>query len=290
MELGAFSLQEPLPELREPHVLATLRPWTDVGSAGTLALNELKRVLDGQPLGQLSRPGNFFDFTRYRPTGYFKEGRREVDIPNSHISYATRPDGNDFLFFHLLEPHARGEDYVDALLEILVHFGVKRYVLVGSMYDMVPHTRPLQVSGSASDQETQAKMARHGVRTSGYQGPTTILTLLSRQVALMGIETTNMIARLPQYAPLDEDYSGTLRLLEILSQIYALPLDLYDLRNKAEEQLKHVGDAVQSNPQLRRALAQLEEEYDKQRGEQEATQEETQLPPSIEKFLRELET
>ena len=290
MELGAFSLQAPLPELREPHVLATLRPWTDVGSAGTLALNELKRVLDGQSLGQLSRPGNFFDFTRYRPTGYFKEGRREVDIPNSHISYAKRPDGNDFLFFHLLEPHARGEDYVDALLEVLVRFGVKRYVLVGSMYDMVPHTRPLQVSGSASDAETQAKMANYGVRTSSYQGPTTILTLLTRQVAQRGIETTNLITRLPQYAPLDEDYSGTLRLLEILSQIYALPLDLYDLRNKAEEQLKQVGDAVQSNPQLRRALAQLEEEYDKQQGEQETTQEQTQLPPSIEKFLREMET
>ncbi|MBI2885640.1 MAG: PAC2 family protein [Chloroflexi bacterium] len=290
MELGNFTIQEPESPLRAPHALAILRPWTDVGSAGTLALNELKRVLDGQPLGQLTRPGTFFDFTRYRPTVYYKDGRREVDLPNSHVSYARRPASNDFLFLHLLEPHARGEDYVEGILELLQHFGVKRYALVGSMYDMVPHTRPLLVSGSASDEATQATMARYGIRASTYEGPTTIMTLLTRLAGPQGMETVNLIARLPQYAPLDEDYNGTLRLLELLSKVYDLPLDLYDLRSKAEEQLRQVGAAVEANPQLRRALAQIEERYDKQRTEQAASEEETPLPPSIEKFLRELET
>ncbi len=76
MRLGAFELNEPLPELNEPHALAMLQPWIDVGSVGTLTLSWLETYLGAKELASLARPGNFFDFTRYRPTSYFQEGRR----------------------------------------------------------------------------------------------------------------------------------------------------------------------------------------------------------------------
>ena len=70
-----------------------------------------------------------------------------MTIPNSTISYAQREESPDFLFFNMREPHAFGEDYVDSIIEVLKTFGVKRYCLIGGMYDIVPHTRPLLVSG-----------------------------------------------------------------------------------------------------------------------------------------------
>ena len=88
MRIGAFELNEPVPELNDPHVFAMIRPWVDVGSVGTLTLNRLERYLGSTELGKLARPGNFFDFTRYRPTMKNVDGRREVKIPNSIIRYA----------------------------------------------------------------------------------------------------------------------------------------------------------------------------------------------------------
>jgi hypothetical protein len=147
MRLGGFELSDSVPHLEEPHALAILRPWVDVGSVGTLTLSWLEACLEARELGRLARPGNFFDFTRYRPTIYFREGKREVEIPNTFVNYAKREGGNDFLFLHHLEPHMLGEVYVDSVLRLLVRFGVKRYCLIGGMYDMVPHTKPLIVSG-----------------------------------------------------------------------------------------------------------------------------------------------
>jgi hypothetical protein len=32
MRIKAFELEEPVPELREPHVIAMLEPWIDAGN------------------------------------------------------------------------------------------------------------------------------------------------------------------------------------------------------------------------------------------------------------------
>jgi len=67
MKIGAFEIREPLPQLREPHVLASLRPWVDVNNVGTLTLDGLEARFGARELGHLAEPGLFYDFTRYRP-------------------------------------------------------------------------------------------------------------------------------------------------------------------------------------------------------------------------------
>ena len=151
MLTGHFSLQDPLPELRDPHVLAVLRPWIDVGNVGTLSLDRVERHLRAEELGRLEKPGRFYDFTRYRPRSYIDQGKRGYSIPSTIFRYAVREEPPDLVFAHLLEPHVYGEDYTDSVVEVLKLLGAKRYALIGAMYDMVPHTRRLLVSG-ASDQ------------------------------------------------------------------------------------------------------------------------------------------
>ena len=155
MRIGEFDIAEPAPELHEPHMLAVLRPWIDVGNVGSLSLGRIERHLRSQELGRLYRPGRYYDFTRYRPRSYLVNGRREVTVPNTIIRYANPEDGQHLLTAHLLEPHLYGEDYSDALLEIINHFGVKQYALIGGMYDMVPHTRPLVVSGLGTGENVE---------------------------------------------------------------------------------------------------------------------------------------
>ena len=90
MRLGNFEFIESLPDLKAPHALAILRPWIDVGKVGTLTLARLENLFGAKEIGRLVRPGNFLDFTRYRPTMYAKEGVREIGIPNTLVTCAKR--------------------------------------------------------------------------------------------------------------------------------------------------------------------------------------------------------
>jgi len=260
MKIGAFEVREPLPELRDPHVLAILRPWIDVNNVGTMTLDGLEAQLAAKEIARLARPGNFFDFTRYRPMLYLEEGVRRLKIPNTTFSYAKREKGNDFLFLRLLEPHSLAEDFVESVLEVFRVLKVKRYCLLGSMYDAVPHTKPLLVSGRAAGEHAEQDLKKVGVQQSNYQGPTSITNLIAQNCPDLGIETATFIVSLPQYVNLEEDYLGKVRLLEILNVLYDIPIDKKDF-DKAARQRSLISQKVESSPELKQVLPHLEAIY-----------------------------
>jgi proteasome assembly chaperone (PAC2) family protein len=286
--MRAFELAEPVPELREPHAVATVRPWVDVGNVGTLTLGSLEAQLDAVELGRLARPGNFFDFTRYRPTLYLKEGRRETNLPNTTITYA-RAEDHDFLFLHLLEPHMLAEVYIDSVLQVLEEFGVRRYCLIGAMYDMVPYTRPLLVTGAASNPALQEVLEGANVVPSDYEGSTTIAYLISQRAPGMGIDTLGLIAHLPQYLTMENDHRGEIRLLEVLSALYGLPLPEADADKAREQydQVRRIAEQwIEHEPRYGLMLKQLEAHYDSrvEHGKGEA-----ELSPELEKLLQDMQ-
>jgi hypothetical protein len=261
MRIGAFELNEPIPELKDPYVFATLRPWIDVNNVGSLILSGLETQFEAKELARLAKPGNFFDFTRYRPNLYLEEGIRRVSIPNTTLRYAKREGGNDLLFLHLLEPHALAEVYVDSVLRLLKALKVKKYCLLGSMYDGVPHTRPLIVNGGAIGRETERDLKKSGSLPSNYQGPTSITTLITQRAPEIDIETIWFIVSLPQYVILEEDYLGKVRLMEILNLLYNIPIDKKDFE-RAIEQRSSINQKAERTPELKNLLPQLETMYE----------------------------
>jgi hypothetical protein len=283
VRIGAFEVKEPIPELNEPYLFAILRPWIDVNNVGTLVLNELETQYGAKELARLVKPGHFFDFTRYRPTLYYEEGIRRVSIPNMTLRYAKREGGNDLLFLHLLEPHALSEVYVDSVLKLLKTLKVKKYILLGSMYDVVPHTRPLIINGGAIGRETQLDLKKSEAQPSYYQGPTSITTLITQRAPEFGTETIWFIVSLPQYVILEEDYIGKMRLMEILNLLYNIPIDKKDFE-KATEQRNIINQKVEKTPELKNILPQLETLY-KVRIKREEGEKRPKLSPEIEEIL-----
>jgi predicted ATP-grasp superfamily ATP-dependent carboligase len=288
VRIGAFELDEPLPELNQPHVLAMLDPWIDVGGVGTLTLNWLEDHFQAEDLGRIARPGHFFDFTRYRPSVYYdEEGRKQVSVPNTYMTYGQGTNGHDFIFLHLLEPHNDSDRYIESVVRVLTKLNVKRYCLIGSMYDYVPHTMPLQVTGGASGQATASELEVQGIEASKYQGPTTITTLITQQAPALGIDTMSLIVHLPQYTQLEEDYTGAARLMDIISSIYGIPVDS-DYYEKAQHQAEEVNQVLDKNPQLKALVSELEAQYRKSplAGSQNL---QPPLSPEIENFLSDME-
>jgi hypothetical protein len=283
VRIGAFEVKEPIPELNEPYLFAILRPWIDVNNVGSLVLNELETQFGAKELARLAKPGHFFDFTRYRPTLYYEEGIRRVSIPNMTLRYAKREGGNDLLFLHLLEPHALSEVYVDSVLRLLKTLKVKKYILLGSMYDAVPHTRPLIINGGAIGRETQLDLKKSEAQPSYYQGPTSITTLITQRAPEFGTETIWFIVSLPQYVILEEDYIGKMRLMEILNLLYNIPIDKKDFE-KATEQRNIINQKVEKTPELKNILPQLETLYEV-RIKREQGEIRPKLSPEIEEIL-----
>ena len=289
MRIGAFQLNDPIPEFKDLHAIALLHPWVDAGSVGTLALERLEAHFGAKELGKLHRPGSFFDFTRYRPTSKFVDGERVIVVPNTNVLYALQDEGPDFLFIHLMEPHAFAERYVKSVVELLKALDVKRYCRISGMYNAVPHTRRLRVTGSPEleNMPQLAGLITPRRATGGYQGPTSIMNSLTDELEKLGTEMINFMVHLPHYLSLDEDFQGTARLMEVLCALYDLPSHLVEA-DLGASQYQDVGNRVEKNLQVKALVSKLEEYYDDQQEEPEEEEESPPLAPGVESFLREM--
>lgn len=287
MKVGMFDVVEPLPVLRNPHAIAVLRPWTDAGNSATLAVSWLESFLSAEQLSKISLPGMFFDFTRYRPIVRYLNGSREIIVPNTIVTFAKQDKGQDFVFINMLEPNMFAEQYVNSILRLLKILGVRRYCLLGSMYDMVPHTRTLIVTGGAVGETAAEDLKKAGISASSYEGPTTICSLITQEAGKLGIETISLMVRLPQYTQLEKDYMGQVRLLEVLHILYGIPIDEEIIR-RAGQQIKDIDIEVNRSRKIKEVVNHLEAYYDAQSAEKQK-KETPRLSPDIENFLKEME-
>lgn len=283
MRTGGFQLYDFARECNEPYVIATLRPWIDVNSVGSMVLKELGSRYGATEVGRLAKPGTFYDFTRYRPTIHLEEGIRDISIPNTSLRWAKRDGKNDLLLIRLLEPHNNAEFYVDSVMKVLVRLNVKKYILLGSMYDVVPHTRPLLVSGYGMGREALEEVKKAGVLPITYNGPSTIANLITKKAAESGIDALVFIVSLPQYFVVEKDYIGKVRLMEILNLLYNIPIDREDME-RALEQRNSMSERVDKSSEVKMILPQLENVYD-MRIRSMKTEEGPQLTPEMEEML-----
>jgi hypothetical protein len=261
VRIGAFEVNAPLPELSEPYAFAIIRPWIDVSSVGTMVLRELESQFQTRQVATLARPGHFFDLTRYRPTVRIEGGIRNMTVPNVTVSCGQREGEHDIVLLDLLEPHALSEMFVDSVLKLLKALHVKKYVLIGSMADVVPHTRPLIVYGGAGGRGGLDDLRVSGALSSDYEGPTTMAFFVNQKAPESGMDTIWLIVALPQYVGFDEDYLGKVRLMEIMNLLYGIPIDKTDFE-KALEQRRLIDQRLEGTPELRALIPRLEDIYD----------------------------
>ena len=293
MRVGPFEVPEPVPDLHEPHLISILHPWIDAGGAGTLTLKRLEQQFEAQEIARLAEPGKFFDFTRYRPITSMVDGERHLTIPNAVFNYAHREGLPDLIFGHLLEPHALAEEYIEGLVELITFFNVKRHCRVGAMWNAVPHTRPLMLTGLMQDEPKNRLGDLVTVRQGGgYEGPTTIMGLLNQEQDKLNIENMSLMTHLPQYLQLDEDFTGAARLLGALGVLYGMDLDFPEVA-LGEKQYHEVTEEMENNSVAKDLVARLERQYD-QRDDivlppsASSQDDPPPLAPDVQRFLQDL--
>ena len=287
MKIGDFEIEMRDPPLQDPHCIAILKPWINVGK---IVLRRLGKMYASERIGKLERPSKFYDFTRYRPEIRLRGDVRSVRVPNTRISYARRPGSNDLVLLELLEPHAFAEDFNDSVVDLVKALGVTRYVQIGGMYDSVPHSRELSVTGSARGWEPPEGFGNVSIGKSRYQGPTSMTSQISERIfSDLKLETLSLMVHLPLYLKLDDDYAGSARILKILSELYGFSSRLPEVE-MGEKQYDQVSPAMLDNPQLKEMVERFERETDSDTSGDpgsgdSASPEGISLSPEIEQFL-----
>ncbi len=165
-----------LPVLRSPVAIAAFEGWNDAADASTAAVEHLEQVWQARQITELD-PEDFYDFQVSRPTITMADGEtRRVEWPTTRFMVAS-PAGTerDVVLIRGIEPSMRWRTFCEQILEICHSLEVNRVVLLGALLADVPYTRPLPISGSASDKDAAE---RYQLIPTRYDGPTGIVGVL----------------------------------------------------------------------------------------------------------------
>ena len=242
------------PTLRDAPLLLAFGGWNDAGEAATMALRYVASHTGAVPLAEIDCE-EFFDFTVERPqTGFGEDGARRVEWPHTVFRYGSMDPAREIVLGFGPEPHLRWRHYGDCVLRFVRFLAVRRVVLLGAYLADVVYSRPVGVSGISSDPGVQGP---EGVAASHYEGPTGIAGVLADLLSAEGVEVESLWAGLPHYIGVSPNPRGALALLERLTTLIGLRLDLEPLRGEAARFEEKVSALVAEDPELGEYVRQL---------------------------------
>jgi proteasome assembly chaperone (PAC2) family protein len=273
--------------LRRPVLLMAFAGWNDAAESATNAARFLRSAWDGRRVASLD-PEEFYHFGLQRPLVRLKPdtGEREIVWPETEFALATRA-GRDVVIGVGIEPHLRWKTYCQAVLDLARELDIGLVVTLGALLAEVPHTRPVRLSGFATDPELAAIL---GVRPTRYEGPTGIVGVLSSSARAAGLATASLWANVPHYISAVENPRATLALVHRVNRLFDGPLDVRELEEAATTFDQQLAEVLQQNRKVAGYVRKLEAKD--REAEDEAPRPASDLPSAqdlvaeIERFLR----
>lgn len=255
-----------VPELRDPILVIAFYGWNDAAEAATDTVRHLRRLASRQstrfeaagegPVAEID-PEEFFVFTEQRPTVRITEGAtRQITWPTTDFTVARLGNGNRDLILAIgTEPHLKWKTFGSQILALMTRFGAREIVTLGALLADTPHTRPVPVSGGASDPTRAAEL---GFQASRYEGPTGIVGTLSEACRHGGMDHISLWASVPHYISGGKNPKATLALLGKLTEVYDLGLDLSNLELRGKRYESQISEALKDNPDVQDYVRNLE--------------------------------
>jgi proteasome assembly chaperone (PAC2) family protein len=250
---------EGIPELVEPVLVAAFEGWNDAGEAASDVIRHLDKTWAATPLVALD-PDDYYDFQVTRPIVEQVNDERRITWPTTRLSVA-RPPGTerDVVLVRGIEPNMRWRAFCDDLVGIVHELGIETVVLLGALLADAPHTRPVPVTGSASDPGLARGMHLEPTR---YEGPTGVVGVLQDVCARAGLTTISLWASVPHYVAQPPSPKATLALLRRVEDVLDLSLPLGDLQEQAKAWERGVNELAEQDTEVADYVRALEEQKD----------------------------
>lgn len=269
------------PELDRPVLLAAFAGWNDAGDAATTATTYMADQWDAEPFADID-PEVFYDFTVTRPEVRFDlDGARRIDWPANEFTSATvPPNGASVVILSGIEPQLRWRTFCDHVIGVALATNARLVVTIGALLAEVPHSRPVNVFGTAYDDESADAL---DVRPSRYEGPTGITGVLHSACNEAGIRSAALWAAVPTYVPSAPSPKAALALVQRTARLLDATIDLDELRFATDAYEHQVSQLVAEDEETTEYVAHLERRFDE---EPEAFNDGESLVDEVERFLR----
>jgi len=247
------------PDLRRPLLVVAFAGWFDAGDAATWAVRLLKEHHEAQLLARID-PEEFFNFQTTRPTVAFNDaGDREVSWPENDC-YWAKADSHDLVLLSGVEPHLRWKGFSQDLVDIAKKIDAEMVVTLGALVDVVPHTRPPVIKGSATNPELATRLA---LDRPTYQGPTGLVGVLHDSLDKASVPVISLRAAVPHYVSGTPNPIATQSLLRRFEGVTGVPAPADGLDEAVSEWRERVDAAVADDPEVagyvKRVEAQMQE-------------------------------
>lgn len=270
--------------LRAPAMVCAFQGWNDAGDAASSAVSFLASSLGARRFARIDSE-EFYDFQSNRPCIRFDENeRREISWPTVEIFEALAPRApRDLVLVQGVEPSMRWRAFCAHIVDLAEALGVQAVISLGALLGDVPHTRPVAMSGHASD---VAMLERLGLSPSAYEGPTGIVGVLHTACADAGLPAASLWAAVPHYVAAATNPKAALALLRKVESLVGVSVDVSELESAAADYERQVGLAVQSDPDILAFVERLEQAADSEESSTDDVPSGDMIAREFQRFLR----
>jgi hypothetical protein len=179
---------------------------------------------------------------------------RSIVWPTVGLWTASTP-GGDVILVLGPEPALRWRLFSEQIVGVATKFEASVLLTLGALLADVPHSRPVQLMGTATD---QTMIDRFDLQRSRYEGPTGIVGVLHDAFGKVDLPSASLWAAVPAYASQVPSPKAALALVERASEMLGCPAPTGRLAAEAEEYDARVSAFVGDDDDLIGYVARLE--------------------------------
>lgn len=228
---------------KEPHPKACslIAAWPGIGNVSLIAAQYLKDKLQAEEIGEIL-PFHFFD-----PIGVVvRDNMIETpQFPESKFYYWRNPnsDMDIVLFIGEEQPSFKGYELAQCVLDVAQKFKAKRIYTCAAALTRMHHTEKPKVWGVATSRKLIDDLKKYEVVLRGDLHIAGLNGLFLGVAKEKGMDGICLLGEVPTYATRIPNPKAALAVLEILTKMLGIEIDLGELvslAEEAEEEMKRV--------------------------------------------------
>jgi proteasome assembly chaperone (PAC2) family protein len=242
--------------LRAPALVCAFKGWNDAGDAASAAVSFVGDSLGARQFASID-PEDFYDFQAVRPQIKLIDGQaRSIEWPEVKLYEVRVPRApRDLVLLAGAEPSYRWRTFTGLVVELAEVIGVQLVVTLGALLADVPHTRPVSVTGFASEPSLVQRLT---LSQSSYEGPTGIIGVLHDACTRVSMPSASLWAAVPHYISAAPNPKAALALIRKLEGLVGVAVDASDLESAATDYERQVNAAIQHDPDIQAFVEKLE--------------------------------
>ena len=244
----------------EPVLVVALEGWIDAGGAAAAAAERVLASVPHKTTVATFDSDTLLDHRARRPIRHIVDGvNTGLTWPTIELLGAWDKAERDVLFLVGPEPDHNWPSFARAVVDLAESLEVRLVLGLGAYPAPVPHTRPVQLSCTASSPE----LAR---RTAFIRGtldvPAGVQAAIERQAAEQGLPALGLWAQVPHYAAAMPYPAASARLVEGLEEVAELDFDVAGLDHDAQATATRLNELVADSAEHQELVRELERHVD----------------------------